>query len=321
MQQQGHWQPQRPSKQARKALCHANSVYDLPSTKQAIKWMHAVCGYLVKSTWLKANKAGNYMGWPMLAECNIQKYYPKTIETAKGHLNQTRKNVQSTKVKAAPLETCNTSHLNGKKVRNVYTQTYMVCKTMFSNQTGQFPTQSLCCGNKCIMVMVEIDSNAILVEPTKNRKDTKMTRAYNALLLQLKWASIVPKKHVLNNKVSKNMKNHIHDMCNLDIELVPPGCHRHNASEVAIHNFKAHSLSVLAGVAKDFPPNLRDWLLPQTKITINLIQQSNATPNVLTYAHLSGPFDYNKMPLAPMECEAQVHKKTDKHGTWAYHYG
>jgi hypothetical protein len=82
--------------------------------------MHAVCGYPVKSTWLKVIKAGNYMGWPMLNEHNIQKYYPKTIETAKGHLNQTRKNVHSTKAKTVPLETCDTSQL--KKVRDVYTQ-------------------------------------------------------------------------------------------------------------------------------------------------------------------------------------------------------
>ncbi len=66
------------------------------------------------------------------------------------------------------------------------------------------------------------------------------------------------------------MKNHIRDMCKLDIELVPPGCHRHNAAKVAIHNFKAHFLSVLARVANNFPPNLWDWLPPQTKITINL---------------------------------------------------
>jgi hypothetical protein len=96
---------------------------------------------------------------------------------------------------------------------------------------------------------------------------------------------------------------------------VPPGCHRHNAAEVAIHNFKAHFLSILAGVADNFPSNIWDWLLTQTKITINLIQQSNATPNVLAYAHLSGPFDYNKMALAPMGYEAQVHKKTNKCGT------
>jgi hypothetical protein len=54
------------------------------------------------------------------------------------------------------------------------------------------------------------------------------------------------------------------------MELVPPGCHRYNAAKVAIRNFKAHFLSVLAGVADNFPPNLQDWLLPQTKITINL---------------------------------------------------
>ena len=266
MQQRGQWQPRRPSKQARKALRQANSVYDLPSTEQAIKWMHAVCGYPVKSTWLKAIKAGNYVGWPMLTERNVQKYYPETTETAKGHLNQTRKNVRSTKAKPMPLETCDTSQLHGKKVRDVYTETYRVRETMFSDQTGQFPTRSQR-GNKYIMVMVEIDSNAILVEPMKSRKDEEMIRAYNALLLRLKRAGIIPKKHVLDNEVSENMKNHIRDTCKFDMELVPPGCHRRNAAEVAIRNFKAHFLSVLAGVADDFPPSLWDRLLPQTEIT------------------------------------------------------
>jgi hypothetical protein len=106
MQQRGQWQPRCPSKQAQKALQQANSIYDLPSTEQAIKWMHAICGYPVKLTWLKAIKASNYVGWPMLMERNVQKYYPKATETAKGHLNQTRKNVCSTKEKPAPLETC-----------------------------------------------------------------------------------------------------------------------------------------------------------------------------------------------------------------------
>jgi hypothetical protein len=232
--------------------------------------MHAVCGYPVKSTWLKAIKAGNYVGWPMLTEQNVQKYYPETTETAKGHLNQTRKNVRSTKAKPTPLETCDTSQLHGKKVRDVYTKTYSVRKTMFSDQTGQFPTRSQR-GNKYIMVLVEIDSNAILVEPMKSRKDEEMIRAYNALLLRLKRAGIIPKKHVLDNEVSENMKNHIRDTCKFNMELVPPRCHRRNAAEVAIRNFKAHFLSVLAGVADDFPPSLWDWLPPQTEITINLI--------------------------------------------------
>lgn len=62
---------------------------------------------------------------------------------------------------------------------------------------------------------------------------------------------------------------------------------------------------------------LWDQLLTQTEITLNLLQQLNATPAVS--ASISGPFDYNKMPLAPMGCGAQVHEKTDKRRTWAYH--
>ena len=105
----------------------------------------------------------------------------------------------------------------------------------------------------------------------------------------------------------------------MDMELVPSGCHRRNAAEVAIRNFKANFLSMLAGMAEYFPPSLWDRLLPQAEITLKLLRQSNATPNISAYAHLCGPFDYNKMPLAPMGCAVQVHEKTDKRVTWAYH--
>eukprot|EP00956_Cyclotella_meneghiniana_P036454 scaffold125927_cov79-Cyclotella_meneghiniana.AAC.1 len=158
-QHKGQWTPRHASKKARQTLRKANSVYDLPSTEQAIKWMHAVCGYPVKTTWLKAIKAGNYVGWPLLTVKNVTKYYPETTETPKGHLNQTRKNVRSTKPK--PFKTVNTSQLEGKKVQDIHTQVYDVRETVFTDQTGQFPTQSRS-GNKYIMVMVDIDSSGIL---------------------------------------------------------------------------------------------------------------------------------------------------------------
>ena len=37
------------------------------------------------------------------------------------------------------------------------------------------------------------------------------------------------------------------------------------------------------------------------------------------YAHLCRPFDYNRMPLAPMGWDVQIHEKMDKCGTWSYH--
>ena len=49
IQKRGKWQPRPLSKKARHSLLKTNSVYNLPSTEQGIKWMHAVCGYPVKS--------------------------------------------------------------------------------------------------------------------------------------------------------------------------------------------------------------------------------------------------------------------------------
>ena len=157
----------------------------------------------------------------------------------------------------------------------MYTKIYDARETVFSDQTGQFPARSQR-GSKYTMVMIEIDSNAILVEPLKNRKDPELTRAYRSMMLRLKRAGIVPRKHILDNEVSEAMRDVIRDEYSMDMELMPPGCHRRNAAEVAIRDFKAHLLSVLA-VAKGFPPSLWDRLLPQAEITVNLLR--NRTPH------------------------------------------
>ena len=84
--------------------------------------MHAVCGYPVKSTWLKAIRAGNYVGWHMLNEKNLKKYYPETNETPQGHMVQSRKGVRSTKAK--PLAEHKSTQLQGKKEKDIYVRVY-----------------------------------------------------------------------------------------------------------------------------------------------------------------------------------------------------
>ncbi len=230
-------------------------------------------------------------------------------------MQQQRKNVRSTK---QPFEIADTSSLRGKKERDVYIHVYDTRETTFSDQTGRFPTRSRR-GNKYIMCMVEIDSNAILVEPMSSRKDKEMQRAYKTLLNRLRSVGIVPKKHVMDNEISTSMKEYIKQDLGMDLELIPPNSHRRNAAEVAIRNFKCHFLSILAGVAVDFPLSLWDRLLPQTELTLNLLRSSNATPTVSAHAHLYGAFDYNKMPLAPMGCKAHVHQPSENRRTWGYH--
>ena len=101
---------------------------------------------------------------------------------------------------------------------------YNARETIFSDQTGKFPKRSMR-GNKCIMVLVEIDSNAILVAPMKSRHDNKMQRAYKSMMTRLHRSGIVPKKHVLDNEVSASMSAMIKDEYHMTLERVPPGCH------------------------------------------------------------------------------------------------
>eukprot|EP00804_Cyclotella_cryptica_P013809 CCRYP_019429-RA/>CCRYP_019429-RA protein AED:0.41 eAED:0.41 QI:0/0/0/1/1/1/3/0/512 len=306
---QGRWQPRRPSRKQDKHSDTPTAYHDLPSTEQAIRWMHAVCGYPVKSTWLKAVQAGNFIGWPLLTSRSVQKYFPETVETPKGHLNQCRKSVRSTKPKPIPLETFQSPQLVGRKLRDVYTHVYDTPDTIFSDQTGQFPHRSSS-GNHYLMVMVDIDFGAILVEPIKNRTDLELTRAYSTLITRLHRAGVVPRKHVLDNEISTAMKTLITDTYKMTYELVPPGCHRRNAAEVAIRNFKSHFLSILAGVADDFPMKLWDKLLPQARLPSTYSDSPTPHQRFPPTAHLNGPFDYNKMPLAPMGCSVQVHEKS-----------
>jgi hypothetical protein len=63
--------------------------------------------------------------------------------------------------------------------------------------------------------------------------------------------------------------------------------------------------------------NLWDRLLLQTVLTLNLLRQSNVAPTVSAYQFVNGPFDYNKMPLAPMGCTVQIHESSEQRGTWA----
>ena len=78
-------------------------------------------------------------------------------------------------------------------------------------------------GNRYAMMLVEIDSSAILVEPIKDKTKEELTRAYKKIHGRLKKAGMKPKKHVMDNEVSEMMREAIEEEC--ELELVPPGCH------------------------------------------------------------------------------------------------
>jgi hypothetical protein len=296
----------------------AMNVYELPSTREVVRFLHAALGFPTKATLLTAIRHGNLVTFPGLTKENVSKHFPESDETQKGHMKQTKQGVRSTKVidEDALLESNPTP---GVKHKDVYIRVFDATKkAMYSDQTGKFPITSSR-GNKYIMVAVELDGNYIDAEPLKTRETASLIQAYQTIFGRWKATNVVsPNWHILDNEAPEAFKEAIRqNKCR--VELTPADQHRRNAAERAIQTFKGHFISVLAGVSDDFPIHQWDELLPQTILTLNLLRQSNVAPNISAYAFHHGSFDYNRMPLAPMGCAVQFHIKPNRRKTFGEH--
>ncbi len=102
-------------------------------------------------------------------------------------------------------------------------------------------------------------------------------------------------------------------------QLVPPDLHWRNKAERMIRHFKNHFLSLLAGVDATFLPYyLWDLLLPQAKLTVNLLCQATINPKISTWEYFNGPFDFNKTPLTPVGCRNLIHAEPVTRRSWDY---
>jgi len=144
-----------------------------------MKFLHACSFSLTKSTFLKAIKNGNFITWPGLTAENVQKHLPISIATLKGHMNQEKQNVQSTKTKSTSITTTDSptdiDFFPPSDHPNLKTNVCMAAIIDFSTKskayldlTGRFPYISSR-GNQYLLVVYDYDSNAILVEPHKTR--------------------------------------------------------------------------------------------------------------------------------------------------------
>jgi hypothetical protein len=96
-----------------------------------------------------------------------------------------------------------------------------------------------------------------------------------------------------------------------------PHNHRVNAAEHAIQTFKDAFIAALATIDSNFPMQLWDRLTPQVKDMLNMMRASRINPAISAYEALNGSYDWNRYPLAPLECKAVVYEDGDTRGLWA----
>jgi hypothetical protein len=131
----------------------------------------------------------------------------------------------------------------------------------------------------------------------------------------MRAADLGLKKHIIDNEASMAFKAKIKEN-KMEYGLIPPGNHQRNQAERAIQTFKAHFISILAGVDKRFPLSLWCYLLEPAELTLNLLWQSNVAPKISAFAHVHRHHNYMKKPFAPLSCAIHSHVKPDDRKSW-----
>ena len=243
-----------------------HNVYELPSIPTMVAYHHASLGFPTKATLLNAVRNNFLATFPGLTSDNVSKHFPESVETQKGHMRQGRQGVRSTQ----PQETFKPTP--GVRHNDVYLKVFDATKkTMYTDQTGRFPITSRK-GNQYLMVAVELDGNYIEAQPLKSRSTRDLIEAYQAIFTRWKDTGVIqPNWHVLDNEAPNDLKRAIREN-GCTVELVPPDMHRRNAAERAIQTWKGHFISILSGLADNFPIQEWDELVPGANVTVNLLR-------------------------------------------------
>jgi hypothetical protein len=245
-----------------------NVIFDLPSSRKTFLCYHTSAGFPPKETFIDAIRKGNYATWPKLTVTLINRYFPDSDKTIKGHFKGQCQGIRLTKQIALEkiiknkqarikIEGQNSHfhHIPITKTHEAFFRIKDLSSSIHTDQTGAFLFTSQH-GNTYIMVAIHLDANYIFVELMRSRLKEEMIRAYKKTINRMKAAGLGIRKHMLDNEALDAFKQYIHKQ-QIQFELVPPpDNHRCNQAECAIQTFKAHFISILAGVDDKFPLSL-----------------------------------------------------------------
>lgn len=206
----------------------SNIIIRRDKTKQELaQYLHACAFSPSISTFLSAIRKGHFLTWPGLITSLITRHLPPSPFTAKGHMNQEQKHLQSTKKKSykdallhttpspspsistqSPEEDSDfhpTPDSTQPKTHNCFA---IILDTSNSNTgymdlTGRFPYRSSR-GYQYLLIIYDYDSNAILVAPLKNRKSETIIEAQVPITFNSYLQKIIEK--TLQREPSKHSK-------------------------------------------------------------------------------------------------------------------
>ena len=145
------------------------------------QWYNATLFSPINQTLIQAIKKGYFTKWTYLTIYMINKRLPQSMATAKGHMHQTRKNLNSTKTQELKNPEEEPTKPLVQRTNTVFTKIIEQKGQIGTDLTGKFPVTPNR-GNKYLFVLYNYESNCILIRPMKSISDRTFIRVFTDLL-------------------------------------------------------------------------------------------------------------------------------------------
>ena len=179
---------------------------------QLANFYHAALCSPTLSTLRHAIQNDHLLSWPAIHDLTFSTTFVNTTATALGHLDQTRKNLQSTKETITPRPQENLSQFptsTNKTYSTISSIIPFTSKEMtYGDLTGSFPYTSSR-GAKYLYLLYDYDANAILVHTLKTRQAQEIKKAWESLTARLMKHGHVIKYFILDNECSQDLRQAI----------------------------------------------------------------------------------------------------------------
>ena len=161
----------------------ANAAIGSATPEQIVAFSHGALFSPVLSTLETALNKYFLTNFPGLTAKSLRKHPPPSYAMVKGHLDQVRKNKNSTKPKPIadsdnePTENAFPTESPRDRSHECFAAMFEPTGQIYSDQTGKFITPSSQ-GNNYLMIVYDYDSNFIFSEPFKTKSADSILGAY-----------------------------------------------------------------------------------------------------------------------------------------------
>lgn len=306
-----------------------STIYSIINDKPVatrVAFLSATLGNPADSTFLHAAQQGHLNSIPNITADQIRKYPPNSIESAKGHLDQSKQGTWSTKPKRSKPKRSELSNpqapepdpIGPAPATDILFMKLTCSSQLHGDSTGRFPVTSSK-GNKKVLIGWCSLGNYIKSVAIAGDSADDFIKGYSEMLQFFRTRHVINSMVKIDNQTSKDLTTYFRETHDIGLSYAPPGNHRTLHAERDIRSWKNHFAALLAGVDPGFPKHLWDELLDHADLTLNMLRPCGVVVNTSAHDFINGAYNYLTNPIGPAGTKVLVFENPEQRASFADH--